>query len=255
MGQLGLGDKDDTQRLSSVLVPNTKATQVCAGEHFTCAIIDGKAHCWGSSDEYRSGMEDERYSPHRIDSGAATQVACGKRFGCAIISSVVKCWGSGNKAGGGDVKSPKAISGLSGGILDVSAGGDHACAVQLNGRVMCWGDGGSGQLGRGDTSSSSSARQVSGISTATKVSCGNDHTCVVLSDRTVRCFGDNGNGQVGSGSSSSRITSPANVVGLRSGALDVECGSRHTAAMLDSGQIQMFGYNGGSTGVLAVSSI
>jgi hypothetical protein len=84
-------------------------------------------------------------------------------------------------------------------------GGDSGatvCAVTSDGSVWCWGYGAEGQLGHGDTSNASYARQViTGPSTpfinAVEVRVGGESSCARKSDGSVWCWGTNGNGELG----------------------------------------------------------
>jgi alpha-tubulin suppressor-like RCC1 family protein len=81
--------------------------------------------------------------------------------------------------------------------LSVSAGEDHACAVQYDtGELYCWGLGQSGQLGNGDTQSSSVPVKVQSDEQFTEVSVGTRSTCARAGLGDLYCFGDNFDGQL-----------------------------------------------------------
>jgi alpha-tubulin suppressor-like RCC1 family protein len=71
----------------------------------------------------------------------------------------------------------------------VSLGTTHSCAITDAGGVECWGDNQFGQLGTGDTASSTTPRVVSGISGALELASGNGHTCVLIHGGSVKCWG------------------------------------------------------------------
>lgn len=73
---------------------------------------------------------------------------------------------------------------------DISSGDAHACGVTFNGEIYCWGDNDLGQLGQGNTRSSSTPVKVSGSSWES-VSAGGEHTCAVKSDGSGWCWGKN----------------------------------------------------------------
>jgi alpha-tubulin suppressor-like RCC1 family protein len=82
----------------------------------------------------------------------------------------------------------------------LSAGEDHVCAVELgSGRLFCWGYGDGGQLGHGNTGTSSVPVRVLTPSLPTdprysKVHVGTNTTCALTEDKDLWCFGNNADG-------------------------------------------------------------
>lgn len=81
------------------------------------------------------------------------------------------------------------------------------------------------------------------VSASDRLSAGADHTCAVTNTGGLMCWGDNADGQLGDGSLVSR-TRPTDVQGLSSGVMAVASGAFHTCALLTTGGVKCWGYNG-----------
>jgi alpha-tubulin suppressor-like RCC1 family protein len=161
----------------------------------------------------------------------------------------VKCWGdnSSGQLGSGSTASssnvPVAVSGLSSGVDTVAAGDAHTCAVTKAGAVKCWGDNSYGQLGDGSATNSNITVSATGVPLVSQVAVGSNFTCVLTMAGGVKCFGYNGNGQLGDGTSTSRKT-PADVTGLTAGVTGLSANQYGACAVLASGGVKCWGYNG-----------
>ena len=87
---------------------------------------------------------------------------------------------------------------------------DRTCAVVGLGSVQCWG---SGMLGDGNSSGSSTAVTVIGIANAMSVVTAMRHSCAVLDGGSVTCWGSNSTGQLGNGNATDSST-PVTVKGF-----------------------------------------
>ena len=148
--------------------------------------------------------------------------ACGARSGLdAQLAAIVDAAGGSTSAGGSNPTGGVAAVGGSQTItgststqlaaIAIHAGYYHTCAIVSDGTLRCWGSNSSGQLGTGNTTSSSVPVAVSGITEILDVSAGETHTCAIEDEeagqRTVRCWGRNSSGQLGTGA---RITTTCN---------------------------------------------
>lgn len=123
----------------------------------------------------------------------------------------------------------------------LAGGASQTCALAESGTVQCWGNNGSGQLGNGTTTTSTSPVAVSGITDAVQIAAGREHSCAVLTGGTVQCWGRNISGELGNGTNSNSAL-PVSVLGI-SQAVSVTTGSYHSCAALSNGTVQCWGNN------------
>lgn len=148
-----------------------------------------------------------------------------------------------------------AVSG-SGGIYalgrasGVASGVYHSCATMTNDTVECWGQNGSGQLGDGTTTNSTTPVTVKGLHGVSALAAGEMFNCALLSNGTVQCWGDNSRGQLGNGTTTSSNT-PVAVSGL-SGVTSIAAGTFHVCATLANGTAECWG--AGDSGQLGQGS-
>ena len=162
-GQLGNNITSDTENKSTpveVTDLTTGVTQISAGDEHTCAVVEGRALCWGAGSNGKLGHN--RANPNE------------------------------------DRATPTQVMGLTAGVTQISAGDEHTCAV-VEGKAMCWGEGDDGRLGRSGNSDQNTAVQVLGLTAGvTQISAGDKHTCALV-DGLARCWGSDDNGRLGNG--------------------------------------------------------
>lgn len=202
-----------------------------------CAIVNGKAYCWGqnAAGSVGDGTTTQRLRPTKVlDSGVLSGKTVtaisqdgyvtdandsnGLAHVCAIADSAVYCWGENNSGQLGnnstvDVSSPVAVitSGVLSGktIQDLQAGLRHTC-VRANSGAYCWGNNGSGQVGDGTNATkwvpTTVSQQPGGLTSSNVVSIGggSNRGCAVVSDGRTFCWGVNTEGQIGDGTTISR---------------------------------------------------
>ena len=230
------------------------ATAVTANEWGTCALASGGAKCWGlnATGQVGDGTTTERLAPVDVSgltSGVAS-ISMGGVHTCALTSGGgVKCWGNNYYGQLGDGTNtnhltPVVASGMNSGVRAVSAGSDHTCALMTSGGVKCWGSNLRGQLGDGTYTNRSTPVDVNGLTSGVvAITAGQWNTCAVTSSGGVRCWGFNGYGQLGDGTTTDRGT-PVSVSGLTSGVSAVSGKGDHTCALMTSGGVRCWGFNG-----------
>jgi alpha-tubulin suppressor-like RCC1 family protein len=180
-----------------------------------------------------------------------TLLSSGNLHSCAVTATGgVKCWGNndsgqlgnGTLYNGVELEEAVTVNTLSN-VVAVSAGGDHSCAITSLGALSCWGRNGSGELGNGSNTDSSTPVLVIG-SDVVAVSAGTSHTCALLRSGAVKCWGSNSAGQLGTGLANDSNT-PADVIGLAGGAHTIAAGGGHTCAATSGAGVLCWGDNDG----------
>jgi alpha-tubulin suppressor-like RCC1 family protein len=133
-------------------------------------------------------------------------------------------------------------------VVAIEAGYEHVCAVRQSGAVACWGYNGDGQLGIGNTTSSSTPLNVSGVAGTVGVGAGASHTCAVGQSGALACWGYNVHGELGIGSagrpalSPVSVLGPKNVVAVSAGHYN-SAGGYYTCVLQKSGAVACWGDN------------
>ncbi|MCC6747582.1 MAG: hypothetical protein IT371_07995 [Deltaproteobacteria bacterium] len=237
-GQVGAGG---IQTNLPTFIGLAKTTAISAADDHTCAAADQKAWCWGSNEQGKLGTggpsNQPKETPQRVPalSVGVTAIAAGGLHSCAIVSGAIKCWGN-NDYGQLGSAGPGKITPVDGpalaGVTAIVAGTFHTCAL-AGGAVKCWGKNDLGQLGDGSTTDSPTPVDVVGLgANVTALSAGEGHTCAVVAG-AAKCWGDNARKQLGAPSvTTASSTSPVDVQGLGSGVTQIDCGYRHTCAVV-----------------------
>jgi len=283
-----IGDGTTVTRTTPVHVDlgiGRKAVAITAGFSHTCAILDnGSAMCWGQGQQGNlgNGGYSDSSTPTQVSlpSGrTAIAIAGGTDHTCAILDNAsIVCWGhniygqTGVPGGGSNQvqTTPVAVDlGLGRHAVAITSGGSHSCAALDDASMKCWGQNSYGQLGTGDTTSSSTPasaalptgrhidlpeRDIDGdgvlnifdthMKRPSAISVGTHHTCAVLDDDSLYCWGWNNNGQLGDGSFTDSTTPVA--VSLPSGrtATSVSVSYVNSCAVLDDASVYCWGWNG-----------
>ncbi len=228
-GRLGYGNAnrvgdDETPASAGDVDLGAPASQIAVGFADSCAVLAGKAHCWGDNifgglgqGNYGDGTDigdDEPASggPDLPFVGTVTQIAMGAgRHICVLLDDAsVHCWGTntygqlgyGNGYTIGDDETAVSVGAVNvgGPVRQLAVGAEHTCALLVSGSVRCWGSNEAGQLGYPNivgVSSPATAGDVDVGGKVTQVAAGGFHTCAVLESGAVRCWGHGEFGQLG----------------------------------------------------------
>lgn len=288
-GQLGTGNTahiGDNELPSQGADAMAGAHKVVAGAEHTCALDDaGDVYCWGANYYGQTGQynpysyyyyyyDNYQTTPRRVQlPGKAVDLAAGGYHTCALLDTGdVQCWGYNvyGQLGRGYTSSyyydyygyyrydqtwqPAAVR-LGARATSLAAGVHHTCAVLESGKARCWGYGYYGSLGTNDggvVSDPSRQADVQLDGSIVSMAAGAYHTCALMDTGSLRCFGYNYQGQLGYGHTSSVVyAANAGDVPLPGEVVSVSAGnvSHHTCAVLSSGSLHCWGYNGyGQTG-------
>jgi alpha-tubulin suppressor-like RCC1 family protein len=127
-----------------------------------------------------------------------------------------------------------------GAIQKLALGESHALAIKTDGTLWAWGANGSGQLGDGGTTASSSPKQIGTATTWLSVVAGNDFSVGLRTDGSLWSWGANGSGQLGTPGTTGRKT-PGQIAGATDW-VAVKAGGLHVIALKSDGTLWAWGY-------------
>ncbi|MCX6023156.1 MAG: RCC1 repeat-containing protein, partial [Chloroflexi bacterium] len=237
---------------------------IAAGGSVSVALkSDGTLWAWGANSNGQMGAGLVGFRPAPVTPIGLTGVT--GLTGGSVHSMAVKAdgtvwtWGdntNGRLGNNTTVVSAKPVqvlgpnaAGFLTGVIGVATGhgGGHSLAVKGDGTVWAWGSNVSGQLGRGNATSSSTPVQVVGVggtgflTDVVFVTAGANHSLAVKSDGTVWAWGVNANGQLGNNSTTQSGT-PVQVLGpggtgFLTGVTGLAAGASHSLAVKSDGTV------------------
>ncbi len=214
-GKLGQNNWDD--HLTPVQVKNplglalTDVKAVSLGEHYSCALKEDGAWCWGRGDygEQGSGAESDQNTPRAVLAdaqdapfGPVDLLSTGYRHACAVRGEgELWCWGHNSAGQIGEHADREALLPVQvevpGEVAAVGAGADHTCAALASGAVWCWGYNRYAQIGDGQWAFRARyPTEVEGARGALGIAGRYYHACTRHEDG-VRCWGHGHNGRLG----------------------------------------------------------
>jgi alpha-tubulin suppressor-like RCC1 family protein len=129
-------------------------------------------------------------------------------------------------------------------VSSVSTGAVHTCVRTSSGGAKCWGYNDTGMVGDGTRIDRHKPVNVQGLASGVAdVQAVWDHTCALTNGGGVKCWGHNGDGELGDGSLLKSLT-PVSVVGLNNGVQQISLGFDSGCALLNTGAVRCWGYNG-----------
>jgi alpha-tubulin suppressor-like RCC1 family protein len=249
-GTQGTGDTDDSLVPRLTQIP--KAVELTLSDEHACGRLPSGVACWGDNlyGQIGNGTISFRTTPQQVQGlgGAATNVFAGAAQSCAIVGGSARCWGYNQSGELGDGTRtdrlfPVSVTGLPSDIMTMSLAVGHTCAVSGSGSVYCWGRGGT--LGDGTEHDSETPVQVAGAGLAIAVDAGTTHTCAISVAGAVVCWGSDVLGELGDDNASGEHSLvPVPAIGLTAGVIGIAAGESHSCALLNSGDVRCWGYNG-----------
>src|ERR1017187_5652297 len=254
---------------SGVLAGKT-LTQISAGYEHTCGLdAAGAAYCWGlnSYGQLGDGSTSSTSAPVAVDvSGVLAgktliQITAGIADTCAVdAAGAAYCWGWNAFGQLGDASTtnssvPVAVntSGVLAGktLTQITPAHDHTCALDAAGAAYCWGLNSYGQLGDGNTTSTSVpvAVDTGGLLAGkplTQITIGGYDVCAMDASGAAYCWGANHFGELGDGSTTdSSVPVAVDTGGALAGKTltQVSAGIWHTCALDAAGAPYCWGRN------------
>lgn len=254
------------------------ATNICAGASHTCAVLEGgDLRCWGMNLGGQLGyghtenIGDNEFptdEPNPVDMGGPVRdISCSSGYSCAVLETGgLRCWGvntSGRLGYGvpgnvGDTETPAdaGFVNVGGGAKLVATGDTDACVVLTDGSVRCWGavvglglPGSAEPIGDDEEPAIVGPVDVGGSVTA--ISNGNNYTCALTESHDLTCWGNGVFGKLGYASEETvgdnETPAEAGTVMLGGDVESLSVGGNnrsHTCALLGSGEVRCWGYNG-----------
>ena len=244
-----------------------QATQVAAGDFFSCGVYDGAIYCWGLGTAGQLGNNTSTSSttpvPVNTDGTLAGKtiksLTAGNGHACALATDgSLSCWGmngAGQLGNASNTRSTVPVAVTASGVLagltitSVNANATTTCATASDGNVYCWGLGTNGQLGNGGSVSSNVPVLVTntGVTAGkflTSVAVGYTGACAVASTGQAYCWGRNTNGELGNGTTTnSTVPVTVDMSAMPAGKVfsSTSMTQQHTCALATDGSVFCWG--------------
>ena len=241
-GQLGLGDEIMTQELPREIggMENASVLEVSCGQYHTLVVvfhsrIGGRVYSFGFAGNGRLGKIGSKRTMEKVP---------------ALIQNVKQI---GGKMQGRGRRMKRSDMGGEKRVKAVAVGAQHSLAVSENGTLWGWGDNEYGQTGvEGEQNAMKVAivqepREIRKLSQhrVEKIACGSEYSLALTRSGDVFAWGRCQESQLGTGiggSSAQFEPSPTVIQALQDlHVVDIAAGEDHSAAILSSGELYMWG--------------
>lgn len=248
-----LGDGTTTDRSLPVEVEGLQGVTavVGGGAHSLALLDDGTVWAWGSNMRGELGTGDyaHRYAPVQVTGvDDVVMIADGGESSFALKrDGTLWAWGDnwagqlGVSVSGTEVLEPARVMDVSG-LVAVAGSYDHTLALTDTGRVWAWGSNSAGQLGSGNTLSSSVPREIPTLDGVTAIAAGYQVSLALKADGSVWTWGSNADGLLGTGDTGD-VRVPTRVMGL-SDVVAIAAGDNFRLALKQGGTVWGWGING-----------
>ncbi len=197
-GQLGLGNTTNLNTLTQTSIIVDGWLMISAGTYYMTGIkFDGTLWAWGNNGSGQLGDGTTTNSSVPIQVGTdntwvAIHSAESKSIGLKADGTL---WNVG--ASNTQITSPNKR------WRSLGVGLSHYLAIATDGTLWTWGANPNGQLGNGNTTSTTTLGQIGSLNNWTSVRGGWYHSLLLRSDGTIWTAGGNQNGQLGNGTTTS----------------------------------------------------
>jgi alpha-tubulin suppressor-like RCC1 family protein len=249
-------------------------TSIAAGADHTCAVLaSGRVKCWGFAEGGRLGAPASELCTRfehtcstvpvevaTLDEGVA-MIRAGFGHTCVVTDTGdMWCWGENADGQLGDGTTttrdtPVQVMGLTDTVAALALGYLHTCALTTAGAVKCWGHNVHAELGTSPSTCipaltgchSTTPLDVAGLgSQVLGLAAGGWHNCALTAKGGVKCWGAAGNRELGAEGQEQCLwgpcsSTPLDVAGLSSSAVDIAAGSAHSCAIVDGGAVECWG--------------
>jgi len=170
---------------------------VSAGIQHACGLtVDGSGYCWGLRGDLGDGDYAYSAGPVKVTGAQNAQsVSRGGPIGCYVnTTKQLMCWAENEDQTSAQTPTFGSLlvkSVAAGGSFGAFSGITSSCLIlDSNNRVSCWGYNGSGELGNGNTTSTTSPGPINSTQSFTSIAMHYQGACGVTNANALLCWGN-----------------------------------------------------------------